>query len=100
MRNSNLPGATQVRRLFRVSDPKGLHARVAAVIAGVATQFDAEMVVQRGQAVASGRSLLGMLALCAGPGEILTVITKGIDADQAMRVLESLFQQHALMVTV
>ena len=100
MRNNKLPCITQVQRLFKVSDPKGLHARVAAVIAGVATQFDAEMVVQRGQAVVSGRSLLGMLALCVGPGEILTVITKGIDADQAMRVLEGVFQQHALMVSV
>lgn len=99
MRAKNLPGVTQVRRLFRVSDPKGLHARVAAVIAGVATQFDAELVVQRGQTVTNGKSLLGMLSLCVGPGELLIFITKGIDADQAMRVLEGLFRRHALMVS-
>ncbi len=99
MRNKKLPGVIQVRRLFRVSDPNGLHARVAALIAEVATQFEAELIVQRGQAVANGRSLLGMLALCVGPGELLTVIARGIDADKAMRVLESLFQQHALMIS-
>ena len=98
MQNNKRYGVTRVQRLFRVSDPKGLHARVATVIAGVATQFEAEMLIQRGQAVASGRSLLGMLTLCAGPGELLTVVTKGIDADQAMRVLEGLFRRHALMV--
>jgi len=70
------------------------------MVAGVAAQFEADFVVQRGQAMASGKSLLGLLCLGAGPGELLTVVTKGIDADQAMRVLERLVQQHALMVSV
>ena len=100
MHNRKPPGVNQVRRLFRVADPNGLHARVATVIAGVATQFEADLVVQRGKAVVSGKSLLGLLTLCAGPGELLTVVTQGIDADQAMRVLEGLFQQQALMVSV
>ena len=99
MRARNLPGVIQVQRLFRVSDPNGLHARPAALLARAASQFDADIKVQRGEAVASGKSLLGLLFLCAGPGELLTVIAEGSDAEQSMHVLEGLFHRHAFMVS-
>ena len=100
MRVRNLPGATRIRRLFRVSDPDGLHARPAALIARAASQFEAEILVQRGVAVASAKSLLGLLALCVGPGELLTIVAEGSDADQSMDVLEGLFHRHAFMTSV
>ena len=99
MRARHLPGVTQVRRLFRVSDPNGLHARPAALIAQAANQFEADILVQRGTAAASGKSLLGLLALCVGRGELLTIVAEGSDADQSMHVLEGLFQRHAFMVS-
>jgi phosphotransferase system HPr (HPr) family protein len=79
-------------------DPNGLHARPAALIARIANQFEANIVVQPGKTVANGRSLIALLTLCAGPGEHLTIIAEGIDADRSMDVLEGLAQQHAFMI--
>jgi len=98
MRARNVPGVTQIQRLFRVSDPHGLHARVAVVIARAADQFEADIVVHCGHVAASGRSLLGLLSLCAGPGELLTIVAEGIDAEQSMRALEALLRRHASMI--
>ena len=100
MRATKLSGATTIRRLFRVSDPNGLHARPAALIARTASQFEARITVQRGETVTSGRSLMALLTLCVGPGELLTIVAEGVDADQSMVVLESVFQRHAFMIRV
>ena len=100
MHARNLPGVTSIRRLFRVSDPHGLHARPAALIVGVAIEFDADVFLQHGTAVAIGKSLLALLTLCVGPGELLTIVAQGIDADRLMDVLENLFQRHAFMISV
>ena len=95
----NLPGATLIRRLLRVSDPHGLHARPAALIARAAKQFEAEIILQRGDAAASGKSLIELMTLCAGPGELVTIVAEGADAGQSMLVLEDLFQRHAFMTS-
>lgn len=86
-----------VRRLFRVSDPNGLHARPAALLARAASLFEADVLVQRGDAVARGKNLLELLTLCAGPGELLTVVTEGVDAVESMNGLEDVFRLHAFL---
>ena len=86
-----------VRRLFRVSDPNGLHARPAALLARAAGLFEAEVFVHRGGAMARGKNLLELLTLCVGPGELLTIVTEGVDAVESMNGLEDVFRLHAFL---
>ena len=86
------------RRLFRVSDPNGLHMRPAALLARAASLFDSDVFVQRGAAVARGKSLMELLKLAAGPGELLAIITEGSDAVESMNGLEDVFRQHAFLI--
>lgn len=89
----------RVHRLFRMSDSHGLHARPAALIAGTASQFEADILVRHGESVADGKSMLDLLVLCAGPGGLLTIVTEGVDAIEAMNGLEGAFQRHAFLIS-
>jgi phosphotransferase system HPr (HPr) family protein len=99
MHAEKLTRTKRIRRLFRVSDPFGLHARPASLIAQVAGCFDADISVRCGRAVASGKSLLDLLKLCAGPGELLTIDAEGDDAERSMDMLEGVFRQHTVMTS-
>jgi phosphotransferase system HPr (HPr) family protein len=94
----DIPGITRVQRLFRVSDPDGLHMRPAALLAQAAGQLDAEVLVQHGETVACGKSLLDLLTLCAGAGELLSIVTEGADANDSMNRLEDTFETHRFLV--
>jgi len=60
-------GTLLVRQVM-IRNQRGLHARAAARFVKLAEQFDAEVTVVRdGQAV-SGRSIMGLMMLAAGPG--------------------------------
>jgi phosphotransferase system HPr (HPr) family protein len=72
--------------------------RPAALLAQAAGLFEAEVIVQRGDAVARGKSLLELLTLCVGPGELLAVVTEGVDAVESMNGMEDVFRQHAFLI--
>jgi phosphocarrier protein len=73
-----------------ISNRRGLHARAAAKFVKLARGFDAEVtVIKRGQTV-SGRSILGLMMLAAGPGTELEITAVGREAKEAIEVLSSI----------
>ena len=73
-----------------ISNRRGLHARAAAKFVKLARGFDAEItVIKRGQTV-SGRSILGLMMLAAGPGTELEITAVGREAKEAIEVLSSI----------
>ncbi len=75
------------RRTTRIANRRGLHARAAAKFVKLAAGFDAEVTVSsRGQTV-SGRSILGLMMLAAGPGAELEITADGREAEEAIMVL-------------
>jgi phosphocarrier protein HPr len=74
-------------RTFTVVDPSGLHARPAARFVQVATRFAARIAVRTESAEADAKSLIGVLGLGVRPGSLVTLVTDGPDADEALRVL-------------
>lgn len=70
-----------------ISNRRGLHARAAAKFVKLASGFDAEITVsKRGQTV-SGRSILGLMMLAAGPGTEVEITAVGREAEEAIQVL-------------
>lgn len=74
-----------------VASENGLHARPAGKLAQTAQSFDAEIsLVHDGQEV-DAKSILDILTLAAGPGNVLEVRATGNDAKAALERLEELF---------
>jgi phosphocarrier protein len=85
------------RREVVICNQRGLHARAAARFVKLAEQFEAEIWVEReGQSV-SGRSIMGLMMLAAGPGSPILLSASGRDAADAIaalaRLVESKFDE-------
>ena len=74
------------RRLVIVNE-RGLHARAAAKFVSVLGAFEAEVVVEKDDVRVSGRSIMGLMMLAAGPGTTIEVEAEGSDAVQALDAL-------------
>jgi len=82
-----------VRKDVVICNQRGLHARAAARFVKLAEQFEAEIFVERdGQAV-SGRSIMGLMMLAAGPGSLIGLKASGPDAVAAVTALALLVER-------
>ncbi len=73
-----------------IRNPLGLHARAAAKFVKAASAFDAEITVVRDDLSVSGKSILGLMMLGAGPGTELKLRAQGPDAARALEALAAL----------
>jgi len=69
----------------------GIHARPAALIVKTASEFKAELLLEKEGSSVSARSIMGLLTLEGYKGCIITVTAKGTDAAEAVAALEKLF---------
>lgn len=79
-----------VRRVLRIVNEKGLHARASARLVEVVEAHDAEAVVRRDGLEASGDSIMGLLMLAASKGTTIEVETSGPEAEHLADALEAL----------
>ena len=82
-----------VSRIVTIVNPRGLHARAAARFVKVAERFDAEVTVAGNGAGVSGRSIMGLMMLAAGPGSELELTATGPEARAALDALAALVAQ-------
>jgi len=68
----------------------GLHARAAAKFVKLASSFDSDVRLARGDHVVNGKSIMGVMMLAAAKGTELDVTAKGRDAAEAVTKLEQL----------
>lgn len=66
--NDGADGAEpELRRLATIRNRRGLHARAAARFVKLAWEYDAEVTVANNGTEVSGRSIMGLMMLAAGP---------------------------------
>lgn len=75
-----------------IANRRGLHARAAAKFVKLAAGFDAEITVTKRGTSVSGRSILGLMMLGAGPGTELEIAAVGREADEAITVLRNIIE--------
>jgi len=80
----------EAQRLVTICNARGLHARAAARFVKLAFQFRSEVTVAKNGTTVSGRSIMGLMMLAAGPGTELALSAKGPDAESAVTVLAAL----------
>jgi phosphotransferase system enzyme I (PtsI) len=82
-------------RRVQVTSRLGLHARAAANLVRLASQFQSSLTLQRsdGHAEADAKSILSILSLAASRGTELRVVAEGVDEEDALDALVGLFSR-------
>jgi phosphocarrier protein len=78
------------RRKAIIRNRRGLHARAAAKFVKLAFEFTSEITVAKGESAVSGRSIMGLMMLAAGPGTEIELAAIGPDAERAVDALAAL----------
>ncbi|MEJ2115620.1 MAG: HPr family phosphocarrier protein [Gammaproteobacteria bacterium] len=74
-----------------VSNKLGLHARAAAKLVALASNFASEISLQKGSRKINGKSIMGVMMLAASKNTVVQVEIDGEDELQAMTEIENLF---------
>jgi phosphocarrier protein HPr len=85
MRTVSVPSAE-----LTVINKLGLHARAAAKLTQVASQFAADVWLTRNGRRVNAKSIMGVMMLAAGRGAALTVDADGADAEAALAAIRTL----------
>ena len=82
-------------RRVQVTSRLGLHARAAANLVRVASQFQSHLTLERldGSAEADAKSILSILTLAASRGTSLRIVASGDDEQQALDAVVGLFSR-------
>lgn len=82
-----------MKREVTIINKLGLHARAAAKFVTLASRFEADIRVLRGEKEVNGKSIMGVMMLAAARGTRLEIQANGADAEQALDCLEELIRQ-------
>ena len=70
-----------------IGNPQGLHARPAAVLAGMAKRFRSNLQIRRGNEAANCKSVVAIMGLQVMHGEAIQISASGEDAQEAIKAL-------------
>ena len=81
-----------IRKTLRIKSELGLHARAAAKLVKLTSQFESDIRLSRlnVEEQVDAKSILGILLLAAAKGTEIQVMTDGEDEDAAMEAVEQL----------
>ncbi len=81
-----------MKQTLTIVNKLGLHARAAAKLVQLASQFESDIQVKRQQRQVNGKSIMGVMFLAASKGTLIELIVQGADEANAMAELSSLIQ--------
>lgn len=77
---------------YTITDPLGIHARPAGMIAAEAKKFTSQITIAKGEKSADARRLFALMGLSAKEGDTLTVTCVGEDEEAAAEALNGLLE--------
>ena len=84
--------AGMARRIARICNQRGLHARAAARFVKTVGQFDAEVWVRKNGTEVPGSDIMELLMLGAAPGAVIELTATGPQAEAAVTALARLIE--------
>jgi phosphotransferase system HPr (HPr) family protein len=78
------------KRTIIVRLDNGLHARPASDLVTLASSFQCEITLTKGDEIADAKSILSVLSLAVGDGEEVLLTADGLDEATVMAALEEL----------
>lgn len=79
-----------VTKEITICNKLGLHARAAAKLVTLASEFESEIQIRRNDNQVNGKSIMGVMMLAAGNGTTIEISTSGPDEQTAMEKIEAL----------
>lgn len=76
----------------KITNKAGLHARSAAAFVQLASKFQSQVKVKKGDVEVNGKSILGMMMLGATVGSRITLKVTGPDEEKATQELQKLVE--------
>lgn len=80
-----------VEKEIHVVNKLGLHARAAAKLVSLASNFKSAIDLTKEGRTVNGKSIMGVMMLAASKGTLLRIKAEGSDEDEALRRIEELF---------
>ncbi len=81
-----------INKDLTVINKLGLHARAAAKLVALASNFASEITIQKGSRRINGKSIMGVMMLAASQHTVVNIEISGEDEQQAMTAIENLFK--------
>ena len=81
-------------REVEIVNKLGLHARAAAMLTNLASQFKCEVWATRKGRRVNAKSIMGVMTLAANKGSRVELETSGEDEEHAMEALVALVQDY------
>ena len=75
-----------------ITNVKGMHLRAASEIVKLASNFESELRIVRGDIIVDAKSLLALLLIEGAQGVEVTVTAEGSDEEDALRALLGLIE--------
>ena len=72
----------------------GLHARTSAKLTQTASNFKAEVMLERNGRRVNAKSIMGVMMLAAAKGSTIVVDTEGPDEDEALEAILALIADY------
>ena len=86
----NVKENSYIKKTFTIVNKLGLHARAAAQFVQAANKFGADIFVEKDGQEVNGKSIMGVMMLAAGCGSKIIIKANGVDAKDAIAVLQAL----------
>lgn len=82
-----------ISRHLTIINKLGLHARAAARLVGLTSQFASAIEIERNGRKVNGKSIMGVMMLAAAKGAEIIVYADGADAQEALAAIEALVNE-------
>jgi len=77
--------------VFEVTNPYGLHMRPAGVVVKILNRYDGVASFSYNENTVDGRSIMGLVMLCAGKGEKIALKIRGSNSkDIANKIIRAI----------
>jgi len=83
-----------IEKELRIINKLGLHARAAAKLVALTSNFASEIFITKDDKKVNGKSIMGVMMLAASQHTMVTVATTGEDEELAMTEIENLINNY------
>ena len=77
---------------YTITDPVGLHARPAGVLAKEAKKYTSIISITKGEKTVDARKLMAIMSMGVKQGDTVTVTIEGDDEEAAAAAIEAFFK--------
>lgn len=82
-----------IQKEVKIINRAGLHTRPAATIVKLASKYNSDFYIYQNDLSVNGKSIIGVMTLCAEQGSKLTLLFDGEDEEEACKEICEYFER-------